>query len=336
MAKGVLFNGIIALAATFSRPVIGFTATSGISALTGNRITSPLISTAPYSSTRLMMAEHKPPSGHSDPRQAEMSEEDRAVMEKISAHQKEAARLSTAEDIRTLLQYSTGFGVISTISKNTGFPSGSVVGFALEDSGMPVFSFSGISQHTQDLLVDPRCSLTVTSKDFKGAADGRVSITGTLERVSDPEAAAAVKETYMKFHPNAFWVQFGDFSVFRMKELVECRFVGGFARAGSCTPEEYAAAKPDEVTSYAPGVMKHMNDDHADSTVAMVNHFIGVEVEEAEIVAMDRLGMQVKVTRKGEMGKLRLPFVRPIESRKDIKDVIVEMTRASAGAPTSS
>ena len=30
--------------------------------------------------------------------------------------------------------------------------------------------------------------------------------------------------------------------------------------------------------------------------------------------------------------KMRLPFPRKAESRKDVKDLIVEMTRASAGA----
>ena len=38
------------------------------------------------------------------------------------------------------------------------------------------------------------------------------------------------------------------------------------------------------------GVIKHMNDDHADTLVSMVKHYIGVPCTAAEIVTMDKLG----------------------------------------------
>jgi hypothetical protein len=40
----------------------------------------------------------------------------------------------------------------------------------------------------------------------------------------------------------------------------------------------------------------------------------------------------VQVTRGGQTFKMRLPFVRPAEDRKGVKDVIVEMTRAARAA----
>lgn len=51
----------------------------------------------------------------------------------------------------------------------------------------------------------------------------------------------------------------------------------------------------------------------------------------AQISAVDRLGMYVVVGMPdGQSGKLRLPFPRPAESRKDVKTLIVEMTQAAA------
>lgn len=41
---------------------------------------------------------------------------------------------------------------------------------------------------------------------------------------------------------------------------------------------DYMAVQPDPVGAYAAPVMKHMNDDHGDSTVAMVKHYIGIDV----------------------------------------------------------
>ena len=47
-----------------------------------------------------------------------------------------------------------------------------------------------MSSHTQDLLTDPKCSLTVASKQFKGAADGRVNLMGQVKLVPQEEREA--------------------------------------------------------------------------------------------------------------------------------------------------
>jgi putative heme iron utilization protein len=272
--------------------------------------------------------------GHAVKNQPEISEEEKALQAKVMEHQAGAPRLSNAEETRSLLQYSTGFATLSTLSKQfEGFPSGSVVGFAPDEQGLPVFCFSAMSGHTQDLLVAPDgspASLTVTAAGFKGAADGRVTLMGKVRRCAKEEAEP-LRELYKAKHPGAFWVDFGDFTWFRMSELVSVRFIGGFARAGEVSPEDYVGASVDPIQAFAAPVMKHMNDDHAESTVAMVEHYVGIDqVESATLVGMDRLGMTAQVARQGQTFKLRLPFPRGAEDRKDVKTLIVEMTRASA------
>ena len=210
-----------------------------------------------------------------------------------------------------------------------------MVGFAPDEEGRPIFIFSGMSTHTQDILVDPRCSVTIASKEFKGAADGRVNLMGQCKLIP-PEEHEAAKEVYLKKHPGAFWVEFGDFNWFRL-DVEKIRFVGGFARAGSVTPEEYMAAKPDPVSEFGPAIAKHMNEDHQDATIAMIANAIpGLDVSEAIITSVDSLGMYVKVTRtprasnQPQQFKLRLPFPRVAKDRKDVKALIVEMTQAAA------
>lgn len=224
-----------------------------------------------------------------------------------------------------------------------------MVGFAPDEEGRPLFVFSGMSSHTQDLLADPRCSLTVAAKEFKGAADGRVNLMGTCKRLRDEGEIAKAREIYLKKHPGAFWVNFGDFFFYR-QEVEAIRFVGGFARAGSVSPEEYTAASPDPIMAFGNHIASHMNDDHMDSTIAMVQHYVpSLDLEgyikEAVITSVDSLGMYVKVSRDPENNeqlpgqpqqfKLRLPFPRPVTERKDVKGVIVEMTQASAKAPAA-
>ena len=255
-------------------------------------------------------------------------------------YQKEAPKLDWPTEIRTLVQYNHGYAVISTNSKaEGGYPSGSVVGFVPDENGNPLFLFSGMSTHTQDILADPRASLTVAAKEFKGAADGRVNLMGTCSKVPKEDIPLA-RELYLAKHPNSkVWINFGDFTFFRLT-VEKIRFVGGFARAGSVTAAEYFAAKPDPVAAFGAAIGSHMNEDHSSSTLAMVKGLPGLQdmtLTAAEITSVDSLGMYVKVTREPglsfqpEQFKLRLPFPRKAVDRKDVRTLIVEMTQAAAG-----
>jgi hypothetical protein len=68
----------------------------------------------------------------------------------------------------------------------------------------------------------------------------------------------------------------------------------GFAMAGSILPGDYFRAQPDPLAAFAEPVMKHMNDDHAGSTAAMVAHYTGIPCASATIVGIDKLGLTVR------------------------------------------
>ena len=282
--------------------------------------------------------------GHAVGKQPKLSEEEQKVQTLVMEHQKGAARLTQAEDARSLVAYSTGYAVLSTLSSQVdGYPSGALVGFAHDSQGLPVFCFSSMSSHTKDLLADgaskegntAKAALTVTAKGFEGAADGRVVLIGDVKQCSKEEVASdELPALYKSKHPNAFWADFGDFTYFRMTNLKQVNFVGGFARAGTITPDEYTSATIDPIQAFAAPVMGHMNADHASSTVAMVQHYIGLNsVDGAELVQMDRLGFMVQIDRLGQTFKLRLPFPRAAEDRGDVKKLIVQMTQEAMANP---
>eukprot|EP00985_Skeletonema_marinoi_P024400 scaffold16950_cov70-Skeletonema_marinoi.AAC.1 len=178
---------------------------------------------APSSASRHASTQlYNKPAGHdvrSDGVAKEMDPEELKIQTALAEHQQNAPKLGFPTDVRTLVQYNHGFAVMSTNSKsNSGFPGGSVVGFAPDELGRPIFIFSGMSSHTQDLLADPKCSLTIASKEFKGAADGRVNLMGEVTLLKQDEKEAA-KAAYLAKHPGAFWVDFGDFNWFRMDEI---------------------------------------------------------------------------------------------------------------------
>lgn len=268
---------------------------------------------------------------------AQISEEELAVAKKYQEHQQAAARPGFAAECRTLVDAGR-YATLSTNSRGdlAGFPAGSIVGYAagVED-GLPVFAFSSMSAHTGDVQADGRCSLTVTAPGFTGAADGRVTLVGTLVAIGEDDKPAA-REQYLAKHPDAFWVDFGDFSWWRMEQLQAVRLVGGFARAGGVTPEEYCEAEVDPVAQFSKPVADHMNDDHADSLVASVKHYVDIDVDDAKLLTLDRLGLNLMVTRGKDSFKLRLPFPEPAEDRKAVKEQIVAMSRAAAMSAAAS
>ncbi len=73
---------------------------------------------------------------------------------------------------------------------------------------------------------------------------------------------------------------------------------------------DYAAAQPDPIAPFSMPIAKHMNEDHADSTQAILRHFGKLNAEAAKIVGLDSLGMDLLVTKDSYSYKGRLAFTR--------------------------
>src|SRR6058998_3660293 len=89
-----------------------------------------------------------------------------------------------AERARTLIHLGR-VGALSTMSrKHPGWPFGSVMPYALDVAGRPIFLISTMAMHTQNLLHDPKASLLVNQADAPdplGAA--RLSLMGEIARL---------------------------------------------------------------------------------------------------------------------------------------------------------
>ncbi|KAM1184170.1 hypothetical protein ACFX15_013171 [Malus domestica] len=264
--------------------------------------------------------------------------DDANVFQLIQSHQEKAARLPPVEEIRTLLDRSVR-GTLSTFSqKHEGYPSGSMVDFACDADGSPILAVSSLAVHTKDLSLNRKCSLLV-ARDPEDRTDLVVTLHGDAIPVSEKDQAA-IRTAYLAKHPNAFWVDFGDFQFMRIEPKV-VRYVSGVATAllgsGEFRSEEYKAAKVDPIAQFSKPVanlktiasQSHMNRDHADDTKAIVQHSTSIPVDSAYILDLDSLGFNVKAGYQGDNFKLRIPFPRRAENRKDVKTLIVEMLQAA-------
>ncbi|VFQ77222.1 unnamed protein product [Cuscuta campestris] len=252
------------------------------------------------------------------------------VFQLIQVHQEKAARLPPIEEVRTVLNYSLR-GVLSTFSqKYEGYPSGSMVDFACDANGSLILSISNLAAHSKDLLANPKCSLLV-AKDPEDKTDLIINVYGDIVPVSETEKED-VRAAYLVRHPDAFWVDFGDFHFLRIEPKV-VRYLSGVATAllgsGEFSKEDLRAAKIDPIYQFSKPITSHMNKDHMEDTKLIVRHSTSVPVEFAWMLDVDSLGFYVKAVYQGSTFKLRVPFPRPAMDRKDVKTLIVEMLEAA-------
>jgi len=233
---------------------------------------------------------------------------------------------SFAEQARTLM-YLGRVGSLSTLSrKQPGFPFGSVMPYAVDERGRPIFLISTMAMHTQNLHADPRASLLVTragaDQDPLGAS--RVTILGKALVVAEPEVAAT-RTLYLASYPNSrHWVDYDDFSFYRL-EVADVYYVGGFGVMGWIAASEYAQAHPDPLADAASAILQHMNTDHKDALILLARRFAGIEATAAVMTSVDRLGFHVRLeTAEGVRGT-RMGFLQEVGNPAEVRKVLVEM-----------
>jgi heme iron utilization protein len=243
-----------------------------------------------------------------------------------ASNQPAVAEPTFAERARTLV-YLGRVGSLSTLSrKQPGFPFGSVMPYGLDDHANPVFLISTMAMHTQNVQADPRSSLLVTQPDNIGDPLGasRVTLLGNILLVPAAEVAEA-RELYLARYANSkYWVDFEDFSFYRM-DVVDVYYVGGFGVMGWVSASEYYSGQPDPLADTATDITQHMNTDHGEALVLLARVFAGIESQEVAMTSVDRLGFHVRLkTQDGTRGA-RIAFLREVNSPAEARKVLVEM-----------
>jgi heme iron utilization protein len=235
---------------------------------------------------------------------------------------------SFAERARTLM-YLGRVGSLSTLSrKQPGFPFGSVMPYGLDIHGRPIFLISTMAMHTQNLQAAPRASLLVTPSDAEGDPLGasRVTLVGNALPLAESELAES-RKLYLARHANSkYWVDFEDFSFYRM-DVLDVYYVGGFGVMGWVSAVEYDRSQPDPLADSTAEIIQHMNADHKDALVLLARKFARVESQEASMVAVDRLGFHVRLKTSDGLRGVRIGFLREVSNPAETRKVLVEMVQ---------
>jgi hypothetical protein len=185
-----------------------------------------------------------------------------------------------------------------------------------------------MAMHTQNLIADARASLFVTEPDASGDPLGssRVTLIGSVIRIPEQELAAA-RTSYLTGYPDSkYWVDFDDFFFYRV-DVLDIYYVGGFGVMGWVAASEYSQAQPDLLVESKNEIIRHMNADHKDALILLAKRFAGIEAQEANMTAVDRLGFHVRLKTQDGMKGARIAFLREVRNPNQTREVFVEMVQ---------
>jgi len=200
--------------------------------------------------------------------------------------------------------------------------------YGLDERGRPIFLISTMAMHTQNLQADARASLLVTESDGGGDPLGasRVTLVGNVLPLPAFEVAEARKLYLASYADSKYWVDFEDFSFYRM-EVVDIYYVGGFGVMGWVPASEYGRRLPDPLADSRAEIIQHMNTDHKDALVLLAREFAGIESQEATMITVDRLGFHARLKTQDGMRRVRVAFLREVSNPAEARMVLVEMVQ---------
>ena len=227
----------------------------------------------------------------------------------------------TAAAARGLMRRARSAALATSLRDEDGRPYVSLVTVACDCDGSPLLLLSDLADHTRNLAADPRASLLfeAASRRANPQTGPRVTVLGRIER-SDHERH---RRRFLARHPGAaLYAGFADFGCYRMT-VERAHFVGGFARARWLTGSDIVLdGNTAEATAGAePGILAHMNADHAEAVGLYANGLLGRRGEGWTMIAVDPEGCDLR--RGGVLA--RLDFPRRAADPASVREILVAL-----------
>lgn len=233
-----------------------------------------------------------------------------------------------AADARSLIRRAFK-GSLASLDSPSGAPYASLITLATDPSGAPIFLISTLARHTRNLVADPRAAILIDGTD--AAADplqgARLTLSGRAEKVN----GEAVKARFLARHPEAaFYVDFPDFSFWRLN-LEGAHYIGGFGRIVDLSAEDLLVSLDgaEALVEAEPGIVAHMNEDHADAIALYALAFTGGDPGPWRMTGIDPDGCDIALGPDGRRISFAAPVRTPGEARKELVR-LAEEARATA------
>ncbi|CAH2050567.1 unnamed protein product [Thlaspi arvense] len=215
-----------------------------------------------------------------------------------------------------------------------GYPFGSLIDFAPDSVGHPIFSFSPLAIHTRNLLADPRCTLVVQIPGWSGLSNARATIFGDVFPLPEQQQEWAHKQ-YIAKHQQGPSQQWGNSCYFRMQNISDIYFIGGFGTVAWVDVKEYETLQPDKIAvDGGEQNLKELNAIFSKPLKELLS--AESEVDDAALISIDSKGTDVRVRQGAQFNIQRLSFeeghaVETLEQAKAALWTLIDKDRMSTG-----
>jgi heme iron utilization protein len=233
--------------------------------------------------------------------------------------------LSLAETARSLTARANR-AVLGSV-QDDGFPFSSLVEVAPLEGGDVLIVMSDLAQHAKNIKLNDKASLLLADDLHSSAAlaHGRATLTGTVTLTDD----AAHLETWQKAHPGSTLGTFHDFRLYHFT-VARAHVIAGFGRVGRVSLEEYHKAQPDPLAASVPGIVEHMNTDHAQNLLDYAHGLLKLTwATKAQMLLMDRFGFDLRVSSPDKTEVTRYTFAEPLPHAGAARKALVDLAQAA-------
>lgn len=241
-----------------------------------------------------------------------------------SAGPPRAGKAETARAARTVLRSRRSATMATALATDGGRPYASLVTVACDTDGSPILLFSNLSDHTRNIVADPRASLLFedASRRANPQTGPRLTLLGRIA-IDD---APRLRRRFLARHPGAaFYAGFIDFHVYRMA-VDRAYWVGGFGQArwieiSAILADADAAAA---IAAAEESMLAELLSRHPDAADRLAAGAAGRRGAGWRITSLDPDGCDLA---RGETAFTRVCFARPAEDGADLgvmlQDLIV-------------
>ncbi|MBX3598382.1 MAG: HugZ family protein [Rhizobiaceae bacterium] len=208
------------------------------------------------------------------------------------------------------------FGALAVLDPQDGSPFVSRAGVATLMDGTPIILVSLLSQHTQAILADARCSLLL-GEPGKGdpLAYPRLSLVCRAQKIErDTPAYETARRRYLNRHQKAkLYVGLGDFNFFAL-QISHASLNGGFGKAYRLTADDLLTIGPaSELDEVEQATLDAINEQHP-VEVERFARAAGAKGERFRLVGIGADGIDIA----SERGFYRLEYSNYLKNAKDL------------------